>query len=227
MTAVQLQMEYLELARKYVEDKYGADVDEVTSDVLDRWESVLTRLADDPMQLARELDWVAKLEILEGYRRQGRAGLGPPRLQLVDLQYSDVRPERGLYNRLVGRGRMTRLVDRGRRRARRWTSRRRTPGPTSAAAACASTRRRSRRRPGTRSSSTSRPRVAAARADAGAAARHQGARRRPAGQLRDRRELVAALTGQIASHRYYRNGPDRRRLAPVPVCLSWPRVVSS
>ena len=41
MTAVQLQTEYLELARKYTEDKYGADVDPTTADVLDRWESVL------------------------------------------------------------------------------------------------------------------------------------------------------------------------------------------
>ena len=32
-------------------------------------------------------------------------------LQLVDLQYSDVRPERGLYNRLAARGRMVRLTD--------------------------------------------------------------------------------------------------------------------
>ena len=68
MTAGQLQMEYLELARKYTEDKYGSDVDEMTSDVLTRWESVLTRLAEDPMQMARELDWVAKLQLLEGYR---------------------------------------------------------------------------------------------------------------------------------------------------------------
>jgi proteasome accessory factor A len=28
----------------------------------------------------------------------------------VDLQYSDVRPERGLYNRLAARGRMVRIV---------------------------------------------------------------------------------------------------------------------
>src|SRR6202453_1237258 len=68
MTAVQLQAEYLELARKYVEDRFGADVDACTADVLERWESVLVRLADDPMQLSRELDWVAKLELLEGYR---------------------------------------------------------------------------------------------------------------------------------------------------------------
>src|SRR5262247_3086699 len=110
MTGVQLQMEYLERARKYTEDRFGADVDEMTADVLDRWESVLTRLAEDPMQASGELDWVAKLELLEGYRNRDGLGWGHPRLQLVDLQYSDVRPERGLYNRLVARGRMRRLV---------------------------------------------------------------------------------------------------------------------
>ena len=77
MTAVQLQMEYLERARKYVEDRFGADADDMTVDVLDRWESVLTRLADDPMKLSRELDWVAKLELLEGYRDARRDRLGP------------------------------------------------------------------------------------------------------------------------------------------------------
>jgi proteasome accessory factor A len=111
MTAVQLQMEYLELARKYTEDKYGTDVDDATADVLARWESVLSRLADDPMQCARELDWVTKLEILEGYRARDGLSWNHPRLQLVDLQYPDVRPERGLYNRLAARGRVTRLLD--------------------------------------------------------------------------------------------------------------------
>jgi Pup amidohydrolase len=111
MTAVQLQTEYLELARKYVEDKYGADADEQTLDVLSRWESVLTRLADDPMQLSRELDWVAKLELLEGYRRRDNLAWDAPKLQLFDLQYSDVRPDRGLYNRLAARGRMMRMTD--------------------------------------------------------------------------------------------------------------------
>jgi len=111
MTAVQLQTEYLELARKYVEDKYGTDADAMTLDVLDRWESVLTRLADDPMQLSRELDWVAKLELLEGYRRRDGLAWDAPKLQLFDLQYSDVRQERGLYNRLAARGRMERMTD--------------------------------------------------------------------------------------------------------------------
>ena len=110
LTAVQLQMEYLEQARKYVEDRFGDDVDAQTADVLDRWESVLARLEQDPMLCARELDWVAKLRLLEGYRSRDGLGWNSPRLQLVDLQYSDVRPEKGLYARLVARGAMERLV---------------------------------------------------------------------------------------------------------------------
>jgi Pup amidohydrolase len=111
MTAVQLQLEYLDLARKYTEDRFGADVDDMTRDVLDRWESVLTRLGENPMLLSRELDWVAKLEVLEGYRARDGLSWTHPRLQLVDLQYADIREERGLYNRLAARGRIHRLVD--------------------------------------------------------------------------------------------------------------------
>ena len=37
-------------------------------------------------------------------------GWSAPRLHLVDLQYSDVRLDKGLYNRLVARGSMKRLV---------------------------------------------------------------------------------------------------------------------
>jgi proteasome accessory factor A len=71
---------------------------------------VLVRLEQDPMLCARELDWVAKLRLLEGYRSRDGLGWGSSRLQLVDLQYSDVRPEKGLYARLVARGAMERLV---------------------------------------------------------------------------------------------------------------------
>jgi len=109
MTALEMQTVYCERARSYVEDRFGSDVDTQTKDVLTRWESVLTRLGQDPMLCARELDWVAKLRLLEGYRDRDGLGWDAPRLQLVDLQYSDVRPERGLYNRLVARGAMETL----------------------------------------------------------------------------------------------------------------------
>ncbi len=111
MTAVQLQMEYLEQARKFVEDRWGSDADDQTRDVLTRWESTLVRLEAEPMSLSRELDWVAKLAILEGYRERDGLDWSSPRLQLVDLQYSDVRQNKGLYNRLVATGRFERLLD--------------------------------------------------------------------------------------------------------------------
>ncbi len=110
LTAVQLQREFCEQARKFVEDRLGSDADEQTLDVLARWESVLDRLETDPMSLAGELDWVAKLRLLEGYRDREGLGWGAAKLHLVDLQYSDVRQDKGLYNRLVARGQMVRLV---------------------------------------------------------------------------------------------------------------------
>ncbi|RKS09514.1 proteasome accessory factor A [Nocardiopsis sp. Huas11] len=111
MTALELQGEYLDQARKYVEDKFGTDVDPDTADVLDRWESVLSRLGSDPMSLSGELDWVTKLKVLEGYRSRDSLDWSHPRLQLVDLQYSDVRADKGIYNRMAARGRMTRLLE--------------------------------------------------------------------------------------------------------------------
>jgi Pup amidohydrolase len=110
LTAVQVQLEFLEQARKFVEDRYGADADDQTVDVLTRWESVLARLSDEPMSLSRELDWVAKLELLQGYRDREGLDWDAHKLQLVDLQYSDVRPDKGLYNRLLARGRMERIA---------------------------------------------------------------------------------------------------------------------
>jgi proteasome accessory factor A len=110
LTAVQLQLEYLDLAKKYVEDRFGTDVDEQTADVLRRWEDVLDRLERDPMSLATELDWVAKLKLLEQYRSRDGLDWDDAKLQLIDIQYSDIRPEKGLYHRLVAGGRMQRLL---------------------------------------------------------------------------------------------------------------------
>jgi len=108
MTALQLQTVYLDLATTYVH-RMGVD-DPETKDVLERWAEVLTDLERDPMLCADRLDWVAKLRLLEGYRDRDGLGWGDSRLALVDLQYSDVRPERGLYHRLLARGAMQRLV---------------------------------------------------------------------------------------------------------------------
>jgi proteasome accessory factor A len=110
LTAVQLQWLYLEQATAYVEDRFGADADPATREVLTRWESVLSRLEQDPTLCARELDWVAKLRLLEGFRQRENLPWNAARLQLIDLQWADVRPEKGLYHRLAARGQVEKLV---------------------------------------------------------------------------------------------------------------------
>jgi proteasome accessory factor A len=110
MTALQLQAEYLELAQKYVQERWGSDVDDQTADVLSRWESTLDRLERDPMSCADELDWVAKLKLLQSYRDRDGLDWSDAKLHLIDLQYADVRPEKGLYHRLVAAGRMKTLI---------------------------------------------------------------------------------------------------------------------
>jgi proteasome accessory factor PafA2 len=110
LTAVQLQWAFYEQCRAYVDQRYGADADADTVEVLTRWESVLTRLERDPRECVRELDWVAKLSLLEGFREREGLAWDHPRLGLIDLQYTDVRPAKGLYHRLVERGRVDRVV---------------------------------------------------------------------------------------------------------------------
>lgn len=110
-TAVQVQWMYLEQVHRFLTDRYGSDLDPDTAEVMRLWESVLSRLEADPLQLSRELDWVAKLRLLEGFRDREGLGWDAARLQLIDLQWADLRPEKGLYHRLVERGQVERLID--------------------------------------------------------------------------------------------------------------------
>jgi proteasome accessory factor PafA2 len=106
-TGLDMQFAYHELVTRFVERE---GTDRVSQDVLRMWGQVLDDLATDPAKCADRLDWPAKLRLLEGYRARDSLNWGSPRLQLVDLQYADVRLDKGLYNRLVSRGSMRRLV---------------------------------------------------------------------------------------------------------------------
>ena len=108
MTALALQRIYHQRVAKFVASE--GNEDPRVADILDKWAMVLDLLERDPMECANILDWPAKLRLLEGFRQREGLGWSAPRLHLVDLQYSDVRLDKGLYNRLVARGSMERLV---------------------------------------------------------------------------------------------------------------------
>jgi len=107
ITALELQREYLDAAREFVA-REGSDAD--TDQVLALWESTLDRLAEDPLLCVEELDWVAKLALLNRYRERDGLDWDHSKLHLVDLQYHDIRPHKGLYHQLVRTGRMKRLL---------------------------------------------------------------------------------------------------------------------
>jgi len=101
-TALGIQWELFSLARKYADDRglecLGADG--IGEEVLARWEAVLHGLETDPMSLARQLDWVAKLQLIEAYRDRHHCDWDDHRLAALDLQYHDLRPARSLFARL-------------------------------------------------------------------------------------------------------------------------------
>ena len=101
MTALDIQWELLDQARKYAEGRgLEAVGEEVGRDVLARWEEVLSALEVDPAGLADRLDWVAKHKLVTAYRERHGLSWDDARLAALDLQYHDLRPERSLFARL-------------------------------------------------------------------------------------------------------------------------------
>jgi proteasome accessory factor A len=108
ISALDLQLEYLEYATRYVD---SIDADDATKDVLRKWTYILETLQTDPMQLNRELDWVIKREWIQSYMDKNRLSWRDPKISLMDLQYHDIRPDRGIYYRLAARDMVDRVTD--------------------------------------------------------------------------------------------------------------------
>lgn len=110
-TALEMQQAFLERAWEYCDSRWGSQYDEQTKDVLTKWGAHLDALAQDRSLVADTVDWVAKLKLLEGYVRRDDLAWDDARLALIDLQYSDIRPEKGLAATLEQRGRLQRMFD--------------------------------------------------------------------------------------------------------------------
>src|SRR6266540_2930881 len=106
-TAVDIQREFLEMAHRYYRDR---EHEPWVDDVLARWASVLDRLARDPMSLDRELDWVIKRRLIETYMARHGLAWSDSRVAMIDLQYHDVRPGKGLFYKLEESDAVERLV---------------------------------------------------------------------------------------------------------------------
>ena len=107
LTAVQVQLEYLEMAQQYLSSR---EVDDQTRDCVEKWGEVLASLERDPMELDSRIDWVMKLAIIEGFMERKSLDWDAAQVQMLDLQYHDLRPDKGLYYMLERQGRAERVA---------------------------------------------------------------------------------------------------------------------
>ena len=102
LTAIELQWELFDVAHKYAEDRGLSSLgdEEAGRLVLERWEQVLMGLETNPSTLAKQLDWVAKYELIDAYCARHDCDVTDHRVAALDLQYHDLRPQKSLQRRL-------------------------------------------------------------------------------------------------------------------------------
>ena len=107
LSALDIQWEYLDKAIRYSRSPgFPAPVQRA----IEMWEHLLTGLEKDPMTLEREVDWVAKSQLIDRYRTRWDLSLSDPRVALLDLSYHDVNRDRGLFYLLQRKGMVDRVV---------------------------------------------------------------------------------------------------------------------
>src|SRR5882672_4567641 len=63
------------------------------------------------IQLSRELDWVIKKAWIDKFMDRDWLSWRDPKVSLLDLQYHDIRPEKGVYHRLALNDQVDRITD--------------------------------------------------------------------------------------------------------------------
>jgi len=102
-SALEIQEEYLEKAKEFVEHR-GLQTPN-TKRVLDLWERALRAVATQDFSLVdREVDWVIKKKLLDRYMDKHDLPLTSPRIARLDLAYHDIHRGRGLHYMLAERG---------------------------------------------------------------------------------------------------------------------------
>jgi len=106
LSALDVQREYLDRAMKYADTKGFTKLEQRA---LEMWEHCVSTIENDPLKLATEVDWVIKHNLIEAFRSRHALDLDDARVALLDLQYHDIRRDRGIFYRLQARGLVERI----------------------------------------------------------------------------------------------------------------------
>lgn len=108
VSAIDVQRHLVDRAREF--EQFGGFTDPEV-EALRAWEHAIDCLESDPMKLKRHVDWVIKLNLLDGFCARRGIDLASPEAAMLDLQYHDIDPTRGVFNRLAQRGDAVTLLD--------------------------------------------------------------------------------------------------------------------
>ena len=104
ISALDIQKHYQQTAVRYLD--HINNTDPMTTDVVEHWGRILLALENDPMSLVNEVDWITKLSVMNGYRERDHMLWNDPRLAAIDIQYADLRPDKGLGRVLQRKGKL-------------------------------------------------------------------------------------------------------------------------
>lgn len=107
LSALNIQADLLAAAQRFHQLR-GFPEEEARA--LEMWGDVLKGLEADPTSLADRLDWMIKYRLLQAFRERHSCALDDPSVHMLDLQYHDIRRDRGLYFKMEARGLVQRIV---------------------------------------------------------------------------------------------------------------------
>ncbi len=106
-SALEIQRAYLGAVHKALE---GDEPDPETREALSLWSELLDALESDPLEAADRIEWVGKYALVSAFKERHSLAWSDPRLTALDLQFTDLRAEKSIYEKLARSGSAKRLV---------------------------------------------------------------------------------------------------------------------
>jgi proteasome accessory factor A len=113
ISGLDMQREYLDRVHTFSRTSgLLTDPASVPARVIDLWSRTLDAIESDRLQdVATEIDWVIKRQLLDRYMAKHSLSLTDPRVSQLDLAYHDISRKRGLYYLLERKGLVERVCD--------------------------------------------------------------------------------------------------------------------
>lgn len=94
MSALEMQREFVQRAHVYAESR-GFSTEE--QQALEMWSRLLDGIGNNLMDLRTEVDWITKFHLIEQFMKRHGVSLDDPKVQMLDLQYHDIKRDRGVF----------------------------------------------------------------------------------------------------------------------------------